>query len=237
MLETSQKEDMKWLRHNSDSYCNLKMQILISKHGMTGYGIFWVCCELVAQQGEGYRLTKDKNWKEALCSIAKVDILTLNTVLQELATNRLIDATALKQGDLFLPKMEEYVDETTRRKNREIRSDSVDTTAKSVGSAATNDTKRDDTKRDDTSIPFEKVWSLYPLKKSKKKASEKWNRLKPDVQEKIIKDIPLRKEDDSWKRGFVPHMITYLNQERWEDEIVTKSPQTNKVERKVDNFT
>lgn len=74
-------------------------------------------------------------------------------------------------------------------------------------------------------VCFEKFWSIYPKKISKKKAEQCWNRMKPDnsLFEKISKAIETAKKTDQWERGFIPHPTTYLNQERWNDEFTKES--------------
>jgi uncharacterized protein YdaU (DUF1376 family) len=68
---------------------------------------------------------------------------------------------------------------------------------------------------------FDAFWKAYPTKKNKKKALEIWKRKKLHTQSaKLIADILNRKEKDrAWNEGFIPHPTTYLNGERWEDEI------------------
>lgn len=68
--------------------------------------------------------------------------------------------------------------------------------------------------------PFEEFWKLYPRKVEKKKAQSKWNHLKKSDQEAILADLPKRAKCDQWQRGFIPYPMTYLNGERWNDEIV-----------------
>ena len=73
-------------------------------------------------------------------------------------------------------------------------------------------------------VCFEKFWSLYPKKISKKKTMEIWNKIKPDknLLEVILKAIEVAKKTDQWKRGYIPHPTTYLNQERWNDKFTTE---------------
>lgn len=68
---------------------------------------------------------------------------------------------------------------------------------------------------------FEQFWRAYPKKVGKKPSEKKWNSLKLDtIAPRIIEDVKNRAANDSgWLRGFVPNPLTYLNQERWEDEI------------------
>ena len=83
---------------------------------------------------------------------------------------------------------------------------------------------------------FDSFWELYPSKKAKKKCMEIWKRRKLDSIAPLILDN-LRKQvdgDDTWKRGFVPNPSTYLNQDRWEDEISSPKPdlRQDELERK-----
>lgn len=75
-------------------------------------------------------------------------------------------------------------------------------------------------------IDFINFWSLYDKKIGNKHACEKkWNNLKTSIQEKIIKILP------EWKKQFTdlqfqPYPETFINQERWNDEI--QKPEENK---------
>ena len=51
------------------------------------------------------------------------------------------------------------------------------------------------------------------------------------MQLMIIEDVKKRKKEDSqWAKGFIPHPTTYLNQERWEDEM---SPEVKNSQSKI----
>lgn len=68
---------------------------------------------------------------------------------------------------------------------------------------------------------FEVFWKEYPVKVGKKPSREKWLRkVTPELAERIIENVRKRKTSDrNWLRGFIVHPTTYLNQERWDDEI------------------
>jgi hypothetical protein len=78
---------------------------------------------------------------------------------------------------------------------------------------------------------FETFWSLYPKKIAKKKAHDIWKRKKLDSQidaivNKLKEQIAL---DNQWQDvQFIPNPTTYLNGERWDDEI-QKSTQPHKT--------
>ena len=68
---------------------------------------------------------------------------------------------------------------------------------------------------------FDEFWTVYPRKRKKKPAKDIWRRKKLDrLADTLIADVQARiANDDQWKKGFIPDPTTYLNQERWEDEL------------------
>ena len=76
---------------------------------------------------------------------------------------------------------------------------------------------------------FDEFWSLYPKKVEKKKAKAVFEKLDPDEEllKKMLDAIKKQKESDQWQRGFVPNPTTWLNGERWNDDL-PKAPQTSK---------
>lgn len=69
-------------------------------------------------------------------------------------------------------------------------------------------------------IPFSDFWNLYGYKIGNKKKCEKiWNNLIYDIQKLILSNLA------EWKTNIIkiqalPYPETYLNQERWNDEII-----------------
>lgn len=94
----------------------------------------------------------------------------------------------------------------------------ADSVSKSV-----NDNKSDSKNRKiaTTSKYFDDWWKLYPKKVERKKCLEIWRRRKLDYNFSIlIDDITERmKSDRKWIDGYIPNPQTYLNGDRWEDEI------------------
>lgn len=84
------------------------------------------------------------------------------------------------------------------------------------------------------STEFEEFWKAYPKKRKKKTAREIWMRKKPELSV-LLPDVTFRiTQDRRWVEGFIPDPTTYLNQERWTDEVETleKKP----VEKKVSDY-
>jgi len=68
------------------------------------------------------------------------------------------------------------------------------------------------------SIPFEEFWELYPKKKSKKKARVSWENLTVKNQQAAMAVLP--EHILGWNDPkYIPLPTTWLNQERWNDEL------------------
>jgi hypothetical protein len=68
---------------------------------------------------------------------------------------------------------------------------------------------------------FDEFWALYPKKKSKKPALEKFIKLTPEKQKLAIERLKLRPFRFDEEK-YIPLPSTFINQERWEDEIATR---------------
>lgn len=72
---------------------------------------------------------------------------------------------------------------------------------------------------------FDIFWKAYPRKVNKKTAIKVWAKLKPDepLKQKILSALEIQKKDDQWTRDngkYIPHPSTWLNQERWNDDVL-----------------
>ena len=80
--------------------------------------------------------------------------------------------------------------------------------------------RKKESKNKEINKDFEKFWKAYPKKVGKKKVQDKFdaNNFPIDL---IIKNIELQKKSDQWQnQQYIPNPETYLNQERWTDEVV-----------------
>lgn len=87
---------------------------------------------------------------------------------------------------------------------------------------------------------FDKFWQAYPKKVSKKQAQKSWKKINPSLElfEKILKALEMVKQTEQWKKDngkFIPYPATWLNQERWTDEI--NMMQDNKMAIKEEQKT
>lgn len=75
---------------------------------------------------------------------------------------------------------------------------------------------------------FDRFWALYPRRTNRGQAVKAWDKLKPDMELcKIMADaIRVQMRSEQWQDPrHIPHPSTWLNGERWNDEIFGgKSP-------------
>ena len=82
---------------------------------------------------------------------------------------------------------------------------------------------------------FNKFWALYPRKVTKLAAERSWKKLTLKKIDKIFNiyyDHLMR-----WKyteTKFIPHASTWLNQERWEDELEPLPNQNQSVYKDIE---
>jgi uncharacterized protein YdaU (DUF1376 family) len=109
---------------------------------------------------------------------------------------------------------------------------SADASADAIADTTHNPqpTYKDKTPNVQTASRFDEWWDAYDLKKNRKKALEIWKRRKLDgMADELIADAQNRHQHDAdWKRGFQPHPTTYLNGDRWNDELATPRQGTNR---------
>ena len=76
---------------------------------------------------------------------------------------------------------------------------------------------------------FDRFWNEYPRKAAKEAARKAWVKIRPEngTVERIITAVQAQSKTDQWKRDdgqYVPHPATWLNQQRWNDEVAARPP-------------
>jgi len=108
---------MKWFKHETDAHTNLKLQMLIRRIGLEGYGYFWFLVELAGKE-ENFRVISGKSWKKFAEVMLLVEAKKQDKYLEVIADLGLIDKKAIKSGTLYIPKLGERSDDYTKRVRR-----------------------------------------------------------------------------------------------------------------------
>ena len=77
---------------------------------------------------------------------------------------------------------------------------------------------------------FDSFWRFYPRKAGKEAARKAWLKLRPDehIMQMIADNVKERVDKGEWRKdnqSFILHASTYLNQKRWEDEVLDQQTQ------------
>ena len=74
---------------------------------------------------------------------------------------------------------------------------------------------------------FSQFWDFYPRKAGKESARKAWEKLQPneELMALIANNIQERIDKGEWRKdnkSYILHASTFLNQKRWEDEVLEK---------------
>lgn len=78
-------------------------------------------------------------------------------------------------------------------------------------------------------IGFDEFWSAYPRKTAKKVAMRSWAKISPsdELRSRIMTAVAQHTKSEQWMKDegrYIPHPATWLNNERWEDELKIGKP-------------
>ena len=93
-------------------------------------------------------------------------------------------------------------------------------------------------KNSDAENGFDVFWEHYPRHDSKQKARESYIKaLKKGVTlDVLLGAIEKQKQTRQWQENggqYIPYPATWLNQQRWEDEVLTEMPQQRKFQAPI----
>jgi uncharacterized protein YdaU (DUF1376 family) len=204
-------KDTYYFSHDYNARNDSKIKKLLSKHGFTGYGLFWAIIEDLYNNANALPTDYD--------SIA-FDLRTDKKTIQDIITG--FDLFVI-DGDIFGSHSIEKRLEERNEKSAMARKSALKRWNKDANALPTQSDSNaiKESKRKEKKIDFSLFWSVYPRKEGKKKSAEKWNRLKIETQQKILDTLPKFLEGKDLK--FVPMPETYFNKERWDDEVVVST--------------
>ena len=155
---------MKWFKHMSDSHSDMKLRAIVHEFGLVGYAIYWICLELVAQQGSNWTLD-GRAWTWYICTMDSngLELNEVQHIVERLGELGLIDANSLKDGKLYIPKMAKYADNYTGR--------SLDKEHLYPSTSISSSNNKNINNKDKEIIKeFEILWKQYPNRIGKKDA-------------------------------------------------------------------
>ncbi|MBT6550415.1 MAG: hypothetical protein HOM14_03565 [Gammaproteobacteria bacterium] len=79
-------------------------------------------------------------------------------------------------------------------------------------------------------IPFDQFWSIFPKKVGKEPAEKCWNKLSATDQQSALEKLPTQYQGT--QKQYIPNPSTYLNQKRWNDEIINQGKNHESASKK-----
>lgn len=165
---------------------------------------------------KGGRIPDDPGVLKRVCSLTKNPDLELFILLGFIEKRRQRDAKVTTKGSRF----DRTETETDKREKKEGERKTEPPSSPPRGTRALNG--------------FDQFWEAYPKKVGKGAARKTWARIlpTPELLQEILNSLGEQKYSDTWVRDagrYIPHPTTWLNQERWADEITT-GPKSMTVE-------
>lgn len=100
--------------------------------------------------------------------------------------------------------------------------DSKQTDSNVLDLARSREERREETEKN--LARFGQFWAIYPRKVAKPRALKAWKKLSMSFEqfERLMAALETTKKSEQWQRDsgrFIPHPSTWLNDERWNDEL------------------
>ena len=211
-----------WFRLYSEAVDDPKLKLLAFEDRWHFIAI--LCCKC---QGIIGRESEDMTRRMVAVKLG-LDLRELDEVARRLGEVGLIDQETFEplawdERQYKSDNSTERVREYRKRKQKQQRNNAERSCNVSETPQETEQNRTEQKPQGAPSAPdrFPDFWSAYPKKREKKKARDAWKRKRLDSRaDEIIADVRNRIEKDGqWLDGYVPHPTTYINGERWDDEI------------------
>ena len=169
--------------------------------------------------------------QDKLSEIMNISRRTVARVIIQLKENNLIDVVQQGRGlpaKIYVKKLKPN---TNASKNDFIESNNKQDTIDEIKEEKqVKEKSKTENKQQEY---FSIFWASYPKKVGKGAAEKSWKKIKPtkDLLEKMLNAIETAKQSMQWNKDngqYIPNPATWLNQKRWEDEIIIDNKYSNK---------
>ena len=104
---------MKYFKHDSNASMDAKLKKVRAKYGMEGYGVYWYCLELIAQNVEKHNLTFELEHDAEIISVdTNIHVEQIEMMMQDFIKWRLFENS---NGIITCLKMLTRTDEYTQK--------------------------------------------------------------------------------------------------------------------------
>lgn len=251
---------MKWTKHDSDANTDSKLKKVRHKYGLAGYGLYWYCIELIAGkvsiENLSFELEEDAElialeWGHDQLKIQEMMLYMVDVKLFDVSDSGRVRCLKMAQRiDKSMtsnPQMrvliEQIKENLSLMENHALSCEVMTMSADNMQDKNRLDkTKKEKKKGDfDVDMCFSDFWSDYPVKVGKAAAKTKFKAKCKNHKTFLAIINGLIEYNNLWSMigktdAFIanpPHPTTWLNQERWNDEIVVPSETISKSHRSM----
>lgn len=214
-------KDTFYFSHDYNVRSDEKVKLLIRKHGMTGYGVFWSIVEDLYNNANALRTDY-----ESIAYDLRTDIELVKSIINNFDLFKI-------DGDFFGScSVERRLNARNEKSKKASESASYrwgrkndDANAlKNDANVSKNDAIKE-RKGKEINILFDDFWNLYDKKVGEKvKLSKKWEKLTDEERTLAMNHLPVYKLAEPNKK-FRKNPETYLNNKSWNDEIIGSNVQ------------
>lgn len=215
------KNNAEWFSHDAGLRNHRKVKAARQKFGAEGYAAFVMFLEVLAD-AEDFKIRFSEDEIDLLAGDFEIETEKLEKIVNFFLKIGLLQT---EDGFLYNSHLVERLSPLTKKRasmrqhyqeqKGDEREDPKDPPKKPAKPKPETMSEED----------FETFWKAYPLKEDKKKAKDKFLKLKKDLLETILSAIEKNKTSNKkWIEGFIPHSTTWLNGERWNDEFAPLIP-------------
>ena len=223
-------KDTFYFSHDYNARTDEKIKLLIRKHGLKGYGIFWAIVEDLYNNANALQTDY-----EGIAFELREDIEVIKSVVNDFNLFQFEDNTfgslsVQKRLDERNEKSQTARQSAFKRWNKN-KDDANALQMQSEGNAIKE--RKGKEIKDNTIFSFSDFWEMYPHKVAKQKCETKYKNITEKEREQIkltLAKFLSYKPFDSYTH---PNPEPYLNQKRWQDVIPENVIKVEPAKQKV----
>lgn len=240
-------KDAYYFSHDSNARNDPKILMLRADYGMEGLGFYWCLIEIMAEQADYKININDSRQVKAFALHLNSKTEFLLKLIEDCASeyglfkndNGLIYSESLLRRMQLKDAIREKRKKAGKKGGKAKANNSNDGQANakqepskpeaSEEQVSSNEKEKETKKKlkEMKEKNFSFFWDAYPNKKAKLKAESSFMKLDltDDLFKSIMDGLEKHKNSPEWKKDngqYIPHPSTWINQERWNDEIKTQ---------------
>lgn len=213
---------MQFFKHYHNASTSLKLQKLLDKKGVEGYGRYWLLLELLCEKFDGENSRIDLHLSEISTRVRLKYSKSVDTFIQELVKSELIlvkfseKVYQIEAPILFDLQAKDFKYATRLRLSSDPKNKSKDKRIKNKDKRIKNKEKIV------ANFDLESIYAMYPKKEGKQKGLEKLKReikTDQDFQDllKAVKNYSQKCLDENTEQKYIKHFASFVS--AWRDYL------------------